>query len=395
MDLNTDDLTLPSTALRWDLDDAPTDQAPGGVSLFAEEHERHVLFYLDQERARREARRRLDAEGHDTTPPAMETLRARLAVATLPPPARIAGWQMQHSRVMLAAQFKAGKTTLVGNLIRSLVDGDPFLGRDAVTPIDGTLVLLDNEMSAYQGDEWLREQGIRHDDRVVPVSLRGRAASFNILDDRIRGEWVRRVRDHSCSYLVLDCLRPMMDALGLDEHHDAGRFLVAFDALMAEAGIPEALVVHHMGHTGERSRGDSRLRDWPDAEWRLVRRDDNPASPRFITAYGRDIDIPESQLDFTLTGRRLLIAGGSRHDLASAEALDDVLAVLTASSAPLSARAIERGCAAAGSTHGRNLIRASIAFGIQHQYIATEPGPNRAVWHHAVDTSAPVRRSAP
>ena len=28
----------------------------------------------------------------------------------------------------------------------------------------------------------------------------------------------------------------MLDALGLDEHREAGRFLVAFDALLAEAG---------------------------------------------------------------------------------------------------------------------------------------------------------------
>ena len=52
----------------------------------------------------------------------------------------------------------------------------------------------------------------------------------------------------------------MLDALGLDEHRDAGRFLTAFDALLVEAGIRDAFVVTHMGHTNERARGDSRLR---------------------------------------------------------------------------------------------------------------------------------------
>jgi transcription termination factor Rho len=32
-------------------------------------------------------------------------------------------------RVVLAAAWKAGKTTLLGNLIRALVDNQPFLGR--------------------------------------------------------------------------------------------------------------------------------------------------------------------------------------------------------------------------------------------------------------------------
>jgi hypothetical protein len=66
-------------------------------------------------------------------------------------------------------------------------------------------------------------------------------------------------------------------ALGLDEHREAGRFLVALDTLLADAGIPDAAVIHHMGHVTERSRGDSRIRDWP--EWRLVREDDEPSSP--------------------------------------------------------------------------------------------------------------------
>jgi hypothetical protein len=37
---------------------------------------------------------------------------------------RIEGWQPVGSRVMLAAQYKAGKTTVAANLDRALVDGD-------------------------------------------------------------------------------------------------------------------------------------------------------------------------------------------------------------------------------------------------------------------------------
>jgi hypothetical protein len=111
----------------------------------------------------------------------------------------------------------------------------------------------------------------------------------------------------------------------LDESHDAGRFLVAFDALLAEAGIGEGGIAHHMGHVGERSRGDSRLRDWPDVEWRLVRdkcNDDetDPAAARYFAAYGRDVDQPEQLLGYDPATRRLTIAGGSRKN-AKAEAL--------------------------------------------------------------------------
>jgi hypothetical protein len=73
---------------------------------------------------------------------------------------------------------------------------------------------------------------------------------------------------------------------------------VAFDALLRDVGpddrAADGMVVHHMGHAGERSRGDSRILDWPDASWKLVREDlDDPASPRYLSAFGRDVDVPE------------------------------------------------------------------------------------------------------
>jgi hypothetical protein len=43
---------------------------------------------------------------------------------------------------------------------------------------------------------------------------------------------------------------------GLDEHREAGRFLVAFDELLQEAGVLGALVAHHFGHRAERARGE-------------------------------------------------------------------------------------------------------------------------------------------
>ena len=293
-------------------------EPPDGADTF----EARVSVAYERERANREARRRLDREERPPAPvPAVETLRERLRRPRTEAKWRIEGWQSKHSRVLLAAQFKAGKTTLVGNLTRALVDGDPFLGA-AVVDDGGTVAILDTEMSAGQLDDWLRAQQIQQADRVIVLPLRGAVSSFDILDDRVRGEWAGRFRAHGTSYLILDCLRPVLDALGLDEHHDAGRFLVAFDALLREAAIPDALVVHHMGHAGERSRGDSRLRDWPDVEWRLVRRHEDPSSARFITAFGRDVDVPECQLLYDGPTRRLSVTMGTRKDAASRDALD-------------------------------------------------------------------------
>jgi hypothetical protein len=227
-------------------------------------------------------------------------------------------------RAILAAAWKAGKTTLLGNLIRSLVDGHAFLGAYHIEPAK-RVVLIDDELDKRTLRRWLREQEIVNTERVELVALRGSVAAFNIIDPSERARWAQHIGPSDV--LLFDCLRPVLDALGLDESHDAGRFLVAFDALLAEAGIPEAAIAHHMGHAGERSRGDSRLRDWPDVEWRLVRdksRDvdgeTDPAAARYFAAYGRDVDQPEQLLGYDVATRRLNIVGGSRKE-ARAEVL--------------------------------------------------------------------------
>jgi hypothetical protein len=180
--------------------------------------------------------------------------------------------------------FKAGKTTLKGNVIRSLVDGTPFLDRYAVAPIARNVVDCDFEMSESQINDWYGAYGIQNTDRVIVAAMRGRAAAFNPLHPDGRAELVKTLQRLDCAYLVIDCARPIMDALGLDEHRDAGRLLVAVDALISEAGIREALVIHHMGHTGERARGDSRLATGPTSNGVWSARTMNqhrPASGRF------------------------------------------------------------------------------------------------------------------
>ena len=242
---------------------------------------------------------------------------------------RLEGLWPQHGRALLAAQFKSGKTTLVGNLIRSLVDETPFLGTFPPAPLDsGRVFLIDDELHQDTLRRWYRDFGIVNTDAVETVCLRGRTSTFNILDAHVRTTWANAIRQAGATVVVFDCLRPILDALGLSEDKDAGRFLVAFDELLYEAGVTEALVVHHMGHGSDRSRGDSRLRDWPDVEWRLIRDDDegvdDPSAARYFVAYGRDVDHAESRLEFDGSTRALTIGGGSRRQ---EKTLGDLLSV--------------------------------------------------------------------
>lgn len=365
-----------------------------GVNDAEAQYEQTVSREKMKLRARRDAQRQLNAEerGLAQIPPP-ETLRERLAR-----PPEVVSWRIDgmlpiDGRVVLAAQYKAGKTTMIGNLLRSLVDGDAFLGRFAVYPVDGVVALLDFEMSPSRLDAWLRDQRIAHDDRIVVLPMRGQASSFDITDPAVRGAWAALLRDVGVRFVILDCLRPILDAIGRDENKEAGVFLVHLDALCKEAGIAEAAVVHHMGHGAERARGDSRIRDWPDVEWRLVRQDDNPNSARFFSAFGRDVDLPESQLAFDEQARRLSIMGGgdgtirsiSRKDRKHLEVLPAIVEVLDefrqeGTPKPSGAKIVET-LEKAGSDFKRDAIRAALKFGRSAGYLDVENGPKRAQFY--------------
>jgi hypothetical protein len=350
------------------------------------EHQKHVV------RIRNEAKRAVAAEERGPVdPPAAITLRDLLVEPDDPTVWRIKDCQPAESRVILAAQFKTGKTTVVANVIRSLRDGDPFLGKYLVAPVEGTIALLDFEMSRSQLQRWYRDQQIVRDDRVVVFPMRGRAASFNLADADVRTAWAARFRALGVRFVIIDCLRPILDALGLDEHHEVGAFLVPLDMLLVDAGIPDCLVVHHMGHTNERSRGDSRLRDWPDVEWRLMRKDEDPASARFFTAFGRDVDVTEQELGYDRATRRLTVIGGSRRDAKVEEALVAVLAFVGVAETPPTRNAILKGLKE--SDHGQPSVKAAIKLGVQRGCIVTTKGKNNAQLHSIVTEASTTRRA--
>jgi hypothetical protein len=237
--------------------------------------------------------------------------------------------------VLLAAQQKAGKTSMMANLIRALADGGSFLGKFLVAPL-ARLTLIDNELDERMLRRWLREQGVHHDERVQIISLKGNISTFDIHNDHTRAQWADDIR--GSQFVILDCLRPCLDALGLSEDKDAGRFLVAWDALKREAGVSESVVVHHMGHNQERSRGDSRLLDWPDVNWKIIKESqsettdheelDSGGGRRFFAAHGRDVMVSEGLLKWSETGRTLTYIDGGRREAKAIDAIDIIREIL-------------------------------------------------------------------
>jgi hypothetical protein len=364
--------------------------SPNGLVAAPDPLKVAVAAELTRRRARLEADRLLAAETASTItiPPAVR-LDDFLALPDPPVAYRIDGVLPVGGRVLFAAQAKSGKTTGAVEAVRSLVDGYPFLDRFHVTPVRH-VTLLDNEMNPAQLRRWLRDHDILNTDRVSVRCLRGQVHTFNITDDAILDRWVAELV--GTDVLVVDCLRPILDAAGLDENFEAGRFLVALDRLAALARIGELILVHHMGHGAERSRGSSRLRDWPDVEWRLVRKtgdDDTVDGPRYFAAYGRDVDVPETALSYDPNTRRLTLTEGNRRAAERGATLEAVLLALADHPEGLSSNGIEKPLLDTGQQ--LRAIRDARQWAVRHGCIAVVDGPRKSRIH-TLTTS--LRRTA-
>jgi RecA-family ATPase len=253
-------------------------------------------------------------------------------------PWRFDGMWMQGQTVMLTAKWKAGKTTMVLNVVKSLVDGTPFLGRFETTPvIGGRVAVVNAEMTRRQFMRWLALDGpdIEARERVCVFHVREAGPqSGDILDPTRRALLVEWLIANEVRALVLDPLNPLLSASGIEEN-SSSEVASWFNALAdireqvktALGWDLDVLLVHHFGHNGQRGRGSSKFMDAPDALWTYTVEDElepepadggeifpgvTPASaPRYLSAVGRDVDLPKTLVTFDKTTKTLTLDASS------------------------------------------------------------------------------------
>ncbi|RBO87225.1 bifunctional DNA primase/polymerase-like protein [Micrococcus sp. KT16] len=303
-------------------------EAPGAVERYS--RDRAIAEAAERLRVTEAARRMVSAERAAQAPPPVPVDMGEFIAAHADDEA---SWLLEDlwplgGRVMLTAPAKGGKTTMMGNLVRTLADGAPFLDRFApvnLSETGGRVVLLDTEMTEGHLARWLRAVKVRHPERVRVVSLRGRVQTLDPTEPANRAQWARILA--GAQTVILDPVGPVLAALGLEENSstDVGGFFTGWDALMAEAGVQNSLIVHHHGHSGERARGSSKFADSCDALWTLVRDGDATDAPRYFKAMGRDVDVSEGRLEFDAGTRHLSYTEGNRTQDRQTERLDDLV----------------------------------------------------------------------
>jgi hypothetical protein len=295
----------------WDAEQAKHERD----SAQREEKVREELARLD---IRQEARARLGSAAWEP-PPSTLDLSDELAIPD--PEIR---WAVEEllpagGNAVLAAQYKAGKTTLTINLVKALADGLPFLGFPT-TMGEGRVAVLNGEMSDAAYRLWLRRAQIGHPERAAVLHLKGRPNPLATPDGIAwLTEWLA---DREVRVVVLDTYGALFTGDNENDNSQARRFLTTLDEAKHRAGVGELLLVAHTGraeheHGAEHVRGATVLDDWCDARWVLTEKGD----VRYLRAHGRDVDLPESSLRFEPAAARysLAVLGQSRKAAAGVE----------------------------------------------------------------------------
>lgn len=208
---------------------------------------------------------------------------------------RLVPWK---GSVLLAGQYKAGKSTLMLNLIKSLTTGSRFLGAfDVPEPLK--VAYVDLELGHSLAWDWFDEiHGIEFN-RMAYAGRVGQGAQLNMQAETIRSKWARILRQSGVDVLIVDPLSPIMSAVGIDENsaETVRPMLDAFDVLKVEADLKAVIVTHHTGHqnTG-RARGATAFMDWPAAFMALIKQGEDEDSPRAFRAFGRNVSVPITTL---------------------------------------------------------------------------------------------------
>lgn len=255
----------------------------------------------------------LEKKGDHVQAPEMRCLKDELDLPDLEEVHRIVDLHPIGGNVLLVSGYKSGKTTLTLNLLRSLVDETPFLGRFEVEPFAGNVCIVNYEETPSQWRRHVRKLGIKNPERVFAIHRRGKGI-MPLWVDGYRKKVVEMMKRSEIAYWIMD---PAAVAwLGLVENENdnslVGRFAESLDLVKEQAGIGELLLTHHEGRSESgRGRGATRLEDWMDAGWYLEK--DGLIGTRALYAKGRDVEVEKFDLEWD-EQRHMLLAGDSQSD---------------------------------------------------------------------------------
>lgn len=290
------------------VDVAPPDGDGGGVDYVLQNEIRLA-------RARREAKRQLDLEEASANikmPEYFGHLGQELEL-----PIEELQWAIKDlfptgANVTLTAQYKAGKTTLINSLTRSLADGEKFLNYFEAPVHPGRITIFNYEVNTTQYRRWFKDVNVKNVEKVSMYHMKGSMAP--ILAPYVQDYLVEFLKGLETQTWILDPFAGAFTGSGDENSNsDVTVFLNILDNIKLRAGIQNLVMPIHTGraqeHGVDRARGATRLDDWADVRWILKKTQDG----RFFSADGRDVLQEEQALAYDPISRSLSFGGADAY----------------------------------------------------------------------------------
>lgn len=219
-------------------------------------------------------------------------------------PDRINGLVAARSTTHIIAPRKSGKTTLLFNLARSLINGTAFLGRFPCEPEPGKIAWLNYEMPINTFNRWVDDVGLDRE-RVMVVNCDQSPRWF--ASEHGRAALAKQLA--GCTTLIVDSFAR---AYFGDTFKDSEvlAFLQDLTAWARSIGINEIYTVVHSGKDVSRGgRGSIALEDYPDQILYIDPDDNRTTKTRktFWTMGRMDHDIAKTVLEFDPETRALTL----------------------------------------------------------------------------------------
>jgi hypothetical protein len=336
---------------------------------------------IKMSRAKRMAKKLLDAEeaaSNYHTPIYVRSLSDELKL-----PIEEVKWTIKDvfptgANVTLTAQYKAGKTTLINSLAKSLADGEKFLNYFDQPDHKGRIVIFNYEVSENQYRRWMNDVAIESSDKITLVHLRGKR--LPLIVPRVEDLVVGILKDLDAQTWILDPFARAFTGCGDENSNsDVGLFLDTLDVIKDRAGVSNLVLPIHTGRAQEngvdRARGATRLDDWADVRWLLKKTQDG----RFFSADGRDVLQEEQMLTFDETTRSLTL-GGVDSRMAKKRGLEDMWIDVVAANPGLSTSQLSD---ILGKRYDDKGLKAGRDAALRHHKVKTSEMGRTTVWYPA------------
>lgn len=270
--------------------------------------------------------RRIVAAGDFTPPPSdmTSTLAADLRRPVEPIRHRVESLVGVRHNATLTGAYKTGKTTLFGNLAKSLVDGTPFLGSLATIP--ARVAFWNGEMDREDFTDYMRHLGFVHPERMAVYHLRGYRIS--LLSDAGREHAIRWLNDHGSEVWLEDSWARLCAWAGVNGNDNAAvaDLCASIDEIKTATQVDTFIPTVHTGRAqhaegSEHGRGATYLDDWADSRLVMTR----SGKDRFLYAEGRRVGLDETRLDFDPGTGLMTLGEGNRRQTAAVNVAQAVI----------------------------------------------------------------------